>query len=229
MGIAYGVTTNFQATKGIVQDGLVLNVDPAVASSYPKSGTNWTDIKNNLTGTLTNGASFDKSNGGTIITDGTDDYVTFGDESSLNLQNLTMSCWFKFTGLGSSPDAGIFGKIHSSTGYKGYMFWYGGGHARFYARGATRISYAMSSNQWCSLVGTYDSTTFKYYFNGSLVGSSTQTVTIDASSQDFYIGNYGHANRTIGGEFGPVHLYNRALTAAEVSRNYNVMRHRFGI
>ena len=30
MGIAYGTTTSFQATKGIVQDGLVLNLDAAV-------------------------------------------------------------------------------------------------------------------------------------------------------------------------------------------------------
>ena len=27
MGTAYGTTTNFQATKGIVQDGLVVNLD----------------------------------------------------------------------------------------------------------------------------------------------------------------------------------------------------------
>ena len=35
------------ATKGIVQSGLVLNLDAGVSSSYPGSGTTWTDLSGN--------------------------------------------------------------------------------------------------------------------------------------------------------------------------------------
>jgi hypothetical protein len=42
MGLSYGTTTLHQATKGIVQDGLVLNLDAGVRDSYD-SGTTWRD------------------------------------------------------------------------------------------------------------------------------------------------------------------------------------------
>ena len=68
MGIAYGVTTNFQATKGIVQDGLVLNLDAGVKESY-NSGTTWRDLTGSNDGTLTNmtATNFNKNNGGILI------------------------------------------------------------------------------------------------------------------------------------------------------------------
>ena len=67
MGITYGTSTLFQATKGIVQDGLVLNLDAGVNKSYPRNGTTWYDLSNNGNGTLTNGPTFDRGNGGNII------------------------------------------------------------------------------------------------------------------------------------------------------------------
>ena len=43
------------ATKGIVQSGLVLNLDAGVSSSYPGTGTTWTDLSCNWNnGTQTN-------------------------------------------------------------------------------------------------------------------------------------------------------------------------------
>jgi hypothetical protein len=59
MGIAYGITTLHQATKGIVQDGLVLNLDPAVKDSYD-TGTTWRDLRGNNNATLENQAVFHK-------------------------------------------------------------------------------------------------------------------------------------------------------------------------
>ena len=75
MGIAYGVTTNFQATKGIIQDGLVLNLDAGVRDSYD-SGTTWRDLKGSNNGTLTNGPTFNKANGGSLVFDATNDHIS---------------------------------------------------------------------------------------------------------------------------------------------------------
>jgi hypothetical protein len=54
MGVMYGVNPTWGAqtnegrthiaTKGIVQSGLVLNLDAGVLSSYPGTGTTWTDL-----------------------------------------------------------------------------------------------------------------------------------------------------------------------------------------
>ena len=63
---------------GIVQDGLVLNLDAGNTASYPGSGTTWFDLtSNNNDGTLINNPTFDSTNGGSIVFDGIDDYVSF--------------------------------------------------------------------------------------------------------------------------------------------------------
>ena len=53
MAIQAGETTFYQAKRGIVQDGLVLNLDAAVDASY-SGGTTWRDLTGSNNGTLTN-------------------------------------------------------------------------------------------------------------------------------------------------------------------------------
>ncbi len=60
----------------IVTDGLVLCLDAANARSYPSTGSAWTDLINQKQATLRNGVSFDESNSGNILFDGTDDYYS---------------------------------------------------------------------------------------------------------------------------------------------------------
>ena len=47
MAIISGKDTYWTAKRGIVQNGLVLNLDAAVASSYPGTGTTWYDLSGN--------------------------------------------------------------------------------------------------------------------------------------------------------------------------------------
>jgi len=69
----------------IVTSGLVFYVSAAESTSYPGSGTTWTDISTNSNnGTLTNGPTFDSGDGGSIVFDGTDDYVELGSVDSSN-------------------------------------------------------------------------------------------------------------------------------------------------
>ena len=67
-------------------NGLIFCVDAADKNSYPGTGTTWTDLSGNANnGTLTNGPTFNGSNGGVIVFDGTDDYslTTFSNSSNL--------------------------------------------------------------------------------------------------------------------------------------------------
>ena len=79
---------------GIVTDGLVLNLDAGNPQSYPGSGTTWTDLSGNgNNGTLLNGVGYDSDNGGSLVFDGSNDYVTtplFGDSTT----NRTFSVWY---------------------------------------------------------------------------------------------------------------------------------------
>ena len=69
----------------IVTSGLVLCLDAANKLSYPSTGTSWYDLTSTgYVGTLTNGPTFNGSNGGTIVFDGVDDYVSVSSAQSLN-------------------------------------------------------------------------------------------------------------------------------------------------
>ena len=87
----------------------------------------------------------------------------------------------------------------------------------------------LSSNVWYNLVLTYDQVFVKGYVNGVLDVNSAKTGTPV----------WGGAIRlgyTTGGEDAPsvtniavAQIYNRALTAAEVSQNYEATKTRFGL
>ena len=240
MGIAYGVTTNFQATKGIVQDGLIFNIDPAVKDSYTGSGFN--DLKKRQSGLKTvmnNGAYYDtKDGGGCFVFDGVDDNVDISPFYTLTgleqTSSNTISFWYKiithqyYNGIigngGSSQRnpwiwSNINGRITSDQPIGGTM------------RYLSSSSSSLSSGVWrhIAYVIDGDNSIFRLYINGSL----DNTLATDGGNTGNAYGNVGIGDNNganySNSKVSCVHLYNRALTAAEVSRNFNVMRHRFGI
>jgi alpha-tubulin suppressor-like RCC1 family protein len=81
--------------SSIVTNGLVLALDAGNSKSYPGSGTTWTDLTNNgRNGTLTNGPTYSSANGGSLVFDGIDDFVS--SVSNLTLaNNFSVSLWLK--------------------------------------------------------------------------------------------------------------------------------------
>ena len=107
----------------IVTNGLVLYLDAANKKSYPGTGTTWTDLSglgNN--GTLTNGPTFNSANGGSIVFDGVDDYVSVANNSSLNASTQTVSVWYYAQTISLSRSATILGKHDTAGSYNGYNF-----------------------------------------------------------------------------------------------------------
>jgi hypothetical protein len=211
------------AGPDIVEDGLVLCLDAANINSYPKTGTTWSDLAGSNNGTLTNGPTFDAGNGGVIILDGTDDYVDCGDVSELNFtNNFTLSAWFKRDASQSAPDSAILAKATSSNSYAGYMVWYQGNTVKFYISGGVRAtaSVSLTAEVWYYVTCTYDGATAKVYLNKTLDTSASYSGTANAAGTPFYVGRYGYADREVGGDFGIVKAYNRALTAKEIRQNF---------
>ena len=82
----------------IVRSGLVLTLDAADRKSYAGSGTAWNDLSgNSINGTLTNGPTFSSVNGGSIVFDGIDDFISLGTPSALKFASgsFTVDMWFK--------------------------------------------------------------------------------------------------------------------------------------
>ena len=237
MGIAYGTTTLHQATKGIVQDGLVLNLDAGVRDSYD-SGTTWRDLKGGNNGTLNNMNSNNliKDRGGVLSLDGTDEYVEIPVVLGAASTSFTVSLWCKVNALngGNSP---IFLSNYGPSARNDYWsIAKGTNNTSFIVRndsrtnsGSVLIYHDFNGFKNFTIVRDHSNNKLDYYVNNSSNSISfSGSDTIGSSPDgDIYIGR--HLGRYLDGEVASVNVYNRALTAAEVSKNFNVMRHRFGI
>jgi len=89
---------------GTITSSLVLNYDAGNILSYPGTGTIWKNMAASTTnnGVLTNGPTYSSTNSGSIVFDGTNDYVSGGTANmGLDLSDKTFQCWIRTNGLGN--------------------------------------------------------------------------------------------------------------------------------
>lgn len=217
--------------NSIVTDGLLLYVDAGNEDSYAGSGTTWGDLINGGDYNLTNGPTFSSSNGGGISFDGTNDYFDTGLTGGIyNPSSFTMDIWLKLNSTKSVY--GLCGRL-DNTFSQGVTF-YGLGSTIYFTVNAynqnvtsTSITTGVISNYHCS----YDGSTLKLYKDGSLVSSTSYTSGVTYNS------GYGWnvANNSVGVSLGyapdmecySFKVYSKALSAAEVTQNYNALKNRF--
>ena len=85
---------------------------------------------------------------------------------------------------------------------------------------ATGASY--TANAWHHVVGTYDGTNKKLYMNGSLIDTVSESGAIDNDDVSLTIGaREDGMDWYFNGNIDDAKIYSRALTQAEVTRNYN--------
>jgi hypothetical protein len=221
----------------VVQSGLVLNLDAGASTSYPGSGTTWTDLSgtgNN--GTLVNGPTYSSANGGSIVFDGSNDYVDLTQTVQFNTGDFSVSGWFK------SNSGNTSSKIIWNSGYNGGTpdleigLELGTNQLYLYIRPpgvSVTTTYSVDDNVWRHFTVTKTSSTLSLYVNGSLASSVNGSYTSDIDTANVIprIGNglNNINNRPFNGNIPQVSVYNRALSAAEVSQNYNALKGRFSI
>jgi hypothetical protein len=221
-------------SPSLVLSGLTLCLDAGNTKSYPGSGTTWTDLSGNgYNFTLVNGPTY--SNGG-ISLDGTNDYAYLpSHNSNLAFPNgsMTLIVWEKLNSYGNyggiiSPDTGgdAYWKIFRDASETNYKFRWGSSMMSFPS---------FTTGRWNMYCAVKDASTNVYlYFNGTLSSTNTVSQTISTQNNSIAIGSYRY-NDAVAGLYlsnqviGPVQIYNRALSAAEISQNFNALRGRFGI
>jgi hypothetical protein len=221
----------------IVSSGLVLNLDAGNTLSYPGTGTTWFDLSGNgNNATLTNGASYNSANGGTILFDGTNDYADTGNTIITSNNNFTMGVWAKSaTGFFTNRIMGNGDSIGGTSGVD--IIWNPESINKIYSvrrngvSDATRDIYANAvnlNNQWHYIVLTYNTSTgSKMYYDTTIIG--TNTVLGFTSSLPFRIGRDGNGTDAFNGNVSNVQIYNRELSSTEITQNYNVLKTRFGL
>jgi len=203
---------------GVITSGLILNLDAGNSSSYPGSGTTWTDLSSSgNNGSLYNSPTYTSSNGGGLVFNGSN-YVNLASTITMT-GDWTISWWEYLTGTISNNQGIIFSATNSND-----INHYAGG-LRYYAPGDECLSIGtISTSTWYNWVYTRSGTTMSLYQNGSLNNSQTVSVTTTYISQ-IARGNAGGMTGTL----PTIQVYNRALTSTEVASNFNVLRSRYGI
>ena len=217
----------------LVTDGLVLNLDAGDPRSYPSSGTTWTDLSGNgNNGTLVNGPTYSNADGGGLVFDGTNDYITLPSNTSLAPSQVTIEAWVLHT---NSSQVTSFVGGYGDTGNQGY--WLGNNNSNWtFSIGAGGSNYyqlagpTYSSNTIVHLVGTFDGSIMRFYTNGVLSSTYGLSGNIQYSGVTPYIGQTTglSTNRYWTGKIFNYKIYNRPLSAAEVAQNYDALRVRYG-
>ena len=225
----------------IITDGLVFAVDAANPTSYPGSGTIWKDqTVNQNNGTLTNGPTFDSGNGGSIVFDGSNDYVDCGNIDDIkNASQVSISIWTYIDDISFRILLGQ--NLISGTDQFQLYYWSANTLYIWIKSGNVgTVSYVNTSsivniNQWYNFTLVFDGTLTnnyrcKLFLNGGndiITNRGTMPTTFTNSSESFLIGR--GLNGYFDGRMSNTQIYNRALSTEEVAQNYNALKSRFGL
>ena len=217
----------------IIDSDLVLHLDAANPRSYPGTGTTWFDLSGNgNNGTLLNGAGYGATNKGLIVLDGVDDYITLPSNNQWAFgAYATFENWLYF-------DRETFGTNH--------RIWCVTNNAAAIdicltvSSGVVTVSsspYATTTTSfpkyaWTMLTVVFNSNNIYVYFNGvgqQLTGGST-TNPVKTNNTSMFLGQFkGGGNYYFKGSTPVYKMYNRALTATEIKRNFESTRGRYNV
>jgi hypothetical protein len=229
-----------------ITDGLVLALDAGNIKSYNAgiSTTTWTDLSGiGNTGTLTNGPTYSSANGGSIVFDGVDDYVQVTNSNGFGEVNttptMTLELWANINRKsgGGAQYQHLAGFRTSNFAFYFLLLDESGASVNTEARISTTssisnitVNYINYFDKWTHIVFVANDTRSDLYFNGTLIGSNTGvTGSFGGSSGNFRIGLDPNGSYSTKGNISSAKVYNRALSAAEVSQNFNALRGRYGI
>jgi hypothetical protein len=224
------VLQNYYKGK-IVTNGLVLALDAGNLISYSGNGTTWFDMTSSgNNGTLTNGPTWSSISGGTFSFDGVDDYVSLS--SSPLPDNFTYSIWVKRNGDGNQGTRGIVisnGSTYIDVGFNTKILFSlmlsGGSQNLIMSPDGTMVN----TGVWAHYAATYNRQQAKLYLNGVEVASSNYTLPSINDISQFSVGRYAGGSYNLNGNISNLQYYNRALSASEISQNFNTYRRRYGI
>lgn len=235
---------SFNTGPNLIRDGLILYWDAANSKSYPGNGSTWTELTDlTYTGTLTNSPAFSSNTAkGSLVFDGTNDYVATNYTTPFGTSNLTIGIWFRFTATQLSA---LFSKRIGASSYEQLSIFISGD--AFGNSAGTKIvindfnnpasrnaitTGSYNDGLWHYLTLVRGSSDNKLYIDGILADTTTAAKPNLSSSSRLFIGVFGENQSVLGNYFNGglsiVQVYNRALSLDEVTQNWNALKLRFG-
>ena len=237
-GVQLSGVNLYEAGAGIVTSGLQVNLLTA-----PSSGTTWNDVSGNgRNATLAGSASYVSGSGGGIklnnINSTGTDYISVPYNISTSTVTVEMVASFNPT----SYWATIWGN-DSYTAGRGYLAFMTNSSSITYGKSTAptteSITASNSIRHWTFVI---NGTQHSLYLNGTQVGT-TDTLAIQTLfvTSEFYFGarhvNNGvgptdrmnNSNSALQPVFYQMRIYNTALSAGDITQNYNAVKGTYGI
>lgn len=236
----------------VVTDQLRIYYDAGQLRSYSGSGVSIFNLAGiSDTGTLTNGPTFNSSNGGSIVFDRTDDYLVSTSQSNINLSpstGYTIGSWVypeftaaDFTEQIAAPIAQRGNPTDQSDvhfrlalGYNSFgmgairgIVW---GYDAFNSFGFIGTTNRWTNNAWNYIVTAHSGSSVKMWVNGSHIGTLTGRASYDRNNANHRYTvsvQTTNINNRYRGRMSITHAYNKQLTDAEVLQNYNAVKSRY--
>ena len=239
------MTINYN--PGTVTNGLVLNIDAANLRSWPGSGTTWYDVSGLTNTAYMYGSVPTSSDGGGCFDFATVSGVNSGSATlgfSFNSNMIPTTGSFTFSTWVKNPPASVgqCGMFSNAGGGDGYRFGVGlnGCYVLIgptYTEGIIGFTNTLSASLWYNVCMIFDragtnsggTPQWQMYLNGVYQTASnmpsSQTASVNAAPglvRSACCGLYT-------GKIATFVAYNRALTANELTQNFNALRGRFGV
>ncbi|MHC1566180.1 MAG: LamG domain-containing protein, partial [Candidatus Syntropharchaeia archaeon] len=157
-----------------------------------------------------------------------------GNDESLNITDaITVEMWANLATLNQPGEYGadLLQMNNPGTCY-GYTLWYRNSDQRIAwlkqcdASSNTYSNPLTEAGKWIHIVGTYNGSTFKIYVNGILEDTNSYSTTFsNVGPLNIGRGDDGYFNGTT----GEVRIYNRALSAGEISSRFESTRSIYGV
>ena len=226
---------SFPSSENIVTDGLIFRVDAGDSSSYPGTGTTWTDVINGNNGTILNGTAYNSAQGGYFEFDGVDDKVDFGQPAILESFPMSIDVWF----YSSNANDGIItkGTTRGSantrdwdiTGTGTLLGWFVSNGSSYPVN--VKDTYP-SLNAWHHLSVSWDGTTAtngaKMYLDGTLFAQGTETASTYSTLHNIFAGG-NRVGYYLDGRISMIKMYDKVLSAAEALQNFDASKARYGL
>lgn len=225
------------ATKGIVTDGLVLNLDAGVNASYPGTGSTWFDLSgNNLNFTMVGAPTWNSIG-------------YFNNFSSVNyFECNTSTGWTSILPTGDNPRT-ICALVQRTTGvtYEHVIHYGNAVSQQAYGLAVFTSNNLIGDHRWSTsnfgaavasgnnyfLSTRYDTTTYpgaRFQINSTFTTETDITGNLSTGTTTLRVGSRISTLTEIwNGNISTVMVYNRALSDDELLQNFNAIRGRYSI
>jgi hypothetical protein len=222
-GLLYFKQSSYRSLFGA--NPYLFSADPGNIASYSPGSTTALNLANSSNlATLLNGTGYSSVAGGCWSFDGTND----GINTAININNdpIGIHAWVYCTEVTSGGGRGIV--LSDNGGWdRGLEIF----NSQWGVHTGSSINQTVlgtvSNNTWYNIFLSYVSNVWTLYVNGSLIGSGAST---PSSGSLATIGRADYeSTRIFQGLISQVNIYNRGLTATEISNYYNATRGRYGV